>query len=310
MNKVTIKYLTIVIVLLAGCSSNNPQAPTNPGQNNSTPIAQTNANRQIKLDTFIVPTPTPLPPTPPPPITPNPTGQCSAHIWANSCSQCCAGLCMSSQNGAAANYLIAVAPGAVPTYNGEPYWCDAKPVIYLYPQEPTITSVKVEVPGTIPISDPLYPPEGWQNILAMPSGDLFYQGRKYKELFYEAAITPSNRPTTGIIVPYEAITQTLLSTAQQLGFNTYESLEFTLFWAPRLQALKSPYILVSVFDPLAKQVIDKVTITPKPDVFIEYIFYFKPLSKPVEIAPLLLPTQPVARYGFTAVEWGGIIDTE
>jgi len=54
--------------------------------------------------------------------------------------------------------------------------------------------------------------------------------------------------------------------------------------------------------------VDKVIITPEPDTFIFFLAYFKPLSQPIQVKPLMLPLEPPKRVGFTAVEWGGTID--
>ena len=63
--------------------------------------------------------------------------------------------------------------------------CGEKPVIYLYPETKTLVDVSVTTAGEIVVSDPLYPSGGWKNVEAYPDGTLYYQGGKYRELFYE-----------------------------------------------------------------------------------------------------------------------------
>ena len=87
-----------------------------------------------------------------------------------------------------------------------------------------------------------------------------------------------------------------------------EQTEFLDWWLPRLRDLNTPYILFSIIDRDEKDRIDKLNISPKPDTLIDFMAYFRPLNKPVDIPPLILPQTPPKRVGFTAVEWGGILD--
>jgi hypothetical protein len=222
------------------------------------------------------------------------TGKCCVEDGpAHSASECCPGIEDEPMTGSALGY---------------PDWCDAKPVIYLYPKQQTTVSVKLTVPGSIVASDPHYPEIGWQHIEAYPSGLFEYQGKHYHELFYEASVTPIDPPTNGIIVPTANLEIELANLTRQLGLLPSEQQEFLHYWLPRLTQLHAPYILVSLFSPEQKDRIDHVDIVPKPDTFLQFILYYKPLSKPLTVHPLLLPTRLPQRQGFTAVEWGGIID--
>jgi uncharacterized protein YegL len=189
-----------------------------------------------------------------------------------------------------------------------PFYCDAKPVIYLYPEKPTKVSVKVTIPGKITVSIPKYEePEGWQNVLAYPDGTLVYQGKKYSELFYETIQARTEPPRNGWAVKATDLNRKLTEITSSLGLNSKEQGEFLAYWLPRLKDLDKPYIFVSFFDPLIKDSVDKVDITPKPDNFIQFIMYFKGLDRNQKINPPAYPIVP-QRKGFTAVEWGGILD--
>jgi hypothetical protein len=72
--------------------------------------------------------------------------------------------------------------------------------------------------------------------------------------------------------------------------------------------MNSPYVLFSILDSEEKERIDRVEISPKPDTFIGFIAYFKPVYEKYTPMPLSLPEVPPARVGYTAVEWGGTID--
>lgn len=187
-------------------------------------------------------------------------------------------------------------------------WCVAKPVIYLYPEKDTLVDVSIRTPGKIVISNPVYPEDGWQNVLAHPDGTLLYQNHQYAELFYETAPDVVHEPTNGIVIAQNQLPKTLRSIITQLGLTTPEQDEFLSFWLPRLQKLHSPYIFFSILDPLEKERTDHVRISPKPDTMIAFIAFFKPMKTKFSTKPtLLLPKKPERR-GFTAVEWGGTID--
>ncbi|HVT00983.1 MAG TPA: hypothetical protein VHE53_01975, partial [Patescibacteria group bacterium] len=115
------------------------------------------------------------------------------------------------------------------------------------------------------------------------------------------------KPKNGIIIPISNLKQELEGNLYQLGLNDTESKEFVDFWLPKLKALNSKYILFSIIEKNAKEEIDKVLINPEPDTRIEFIAYFKPLNSSINIETLNLPKRP-ERIGFTAVEWGGVID--
>ncbi len=184
--------------------------------------------------------------------------------------------------------------------------CIGKPVIYLYPKEKTIVDVKVETSGKIVVSDPLYPKNGWRNVTAYPDGMLIYKNQKYRELFYETSAGDIKSPEDGIVVKSENIEPVLRDLTNNLGLISSEQEELIDFWQPKLKALNSPYIFISVLDTKEKEKIDRVVINPKPDTMIDFILYFKPLNKLIEVKPLII-REPIKRTGFTAVEWGGTI---
>lgn len=186
-------------------------------------------------------------------------------------------------------------------------WCNAKPVIYLYPTYPMFVDVSLKVPGEVIVSNPLYPQEGWKNVFAYLNGTLWYKGKQYHELYYETSVIPIDSPKQGIVVPVDFLRITLENVTTRLGLLYHEREELLQYWLPRLEELQVSYIFVSFFDPASKDKIDHVDIFPKPDTFIQFIMYFRPLSSPIAVSPLVFPTV-LERKGFTAVEWGGIID--
>jgi hypothetical protein len=152
--------------------------------------------------------------------------------------------------------------GCVPT-SGYGTYCFAKPVIYLYPTFITKVDVSVETTGQIVVSDPLYPKGGWKNVTAHPDGTLYYQNKKYRELFYETNVTDFNKPKNGLIIKSAELDTKLNEYITRLGLTRAdERAEFLDFWLPRLKALNSPYILFSVLDTAEKEKQIKLILIP------------------------------------------------
>lgn len=186
-------------------------------------------------------------------------------------------------------------------------YCLGKPVIYLYPEKPTLVNVTVETAGKIVVSDPFYPAGGWKNVLANPNGKLQYQNREYRELFYETESHALGRPKAGIIMEKNNLDKGLKNFIERLGLTRPdEQREFLDWWIPRLKKIKTDKIFVSILETEEKSRVDSVEISPRPDTFIQFIVYFAPLSDNETIIPLTLPPTP-QRNGFTAIEWGGVI---
>ena len=268
-------------------------------------------------------TPTPVPPTP----TPVPSAGCFADSCQPVGDECtCPDLHLTCENGKCVKVDLDKSGSAFKTYtcaqvdqNG---WCSicpggmngtfciGKPVIYLYPEQPILVDVKVTPEENIFVSDPHYPTCGWKNVLAHPNGTLVYQNKQYRELFYESNTQTINRPKTGVIIDKQNLKTELLDFIEKLGLTRKdEQQEFLDWWTPKLQTLKTDRIFVSVLEKDEKARVDNVSISPKPDTFIQFIVYFAPLLDNETVKPLVLPEAP-KRVGFTAIEWGGVVDTD
>ena len=69
---------------------------------------------------------------------------------------------------------------------------DAKPVIYLYPEEDTVCSVTLELNGKFTCTYPAYGEDGWRNFVASPDGTLtFPDGKQYYCLYWEGVTDKS-----------------------------------------------------------------------------------------------------------------------
>ncbi|HUQ85689.1 MAG TPA: hypothetical protein VM077_05155 [Candidatus Limnocylindrales bacterium] len=299
-----------------------------------TPILQNTdtdpGKKNLQLYTFGFTTPAPT--TPPLPTQPPTNQTCQTQIKPPTCTTCTHGesmLCKESEptctgSGGIYNlmgwyeppytcaYIETVNKAGFDQKKNDPNCveaCIAKPVIYLYPLIPTFVDVAVKVPGKIFISDPLYPEGGWKNVLANPDGSLLYKNKQYKELFFESDVDKVNPPNNGMVIAKKDLKSKLTEFTTRLGLKGIEQEEFLEYWLPELYKLDAPLVLFSIIDPVEKERIDHVEITPKPDTFIAFLAYFKPLKTyPTNLKPLVLPEKPPLRIGYTAVEWGGTID--
>ncbi len=175
-----------------------------------------------------------------------------------------------------------------------------KPVIYLYPEQPT--QVTVRLGARIRVSDPTYQ-NGWK-VLAMPNGQLKLDGRSYPYLFWEGlgnGVYPAI--TSGIVVKRVDLHQTLINQMTQLGLNSQEQTDFMDFWWPRMP--NKPYVRLTWLGTTEMNRLAPLSVNPKPATMIRVFLDFDGLDQPIELQPQKLWAPQ--RRGFTLVEWGGLL---
>lgn len=178
--------------------------------------------------------------------------------------------------------------------------CDAKPVIYLYPEQETAVTVELDYDGTLTTTYPVYE-NGW-NVLAQPDGTLIdpETGREYYCLFWEGMPDWDYDFSQGFCVAGADTRAFLEEALAELGLTEQEANEFLIYWLPQLEG--NAYNLLS-FQQEAYSDHARLTITPEPDSILRVFLAWKALEEPVEIAPQHL--ESFQREGFTVVEWGG-----
>ena len=177
---------------------------------------------------------------------------------------------------------------------------DMKPVIYLYPQQPTQVSVKLDYAGEFTCTYPEYG-DGW-TVTAYPDGRLYNHadGREYTTLFWEGRSQVEYDMREGFVVSSEDTAAFLEEKLEFWGLNVKERNEFILYWLPQLQ--QNPYNLIC-FQQDAYTQAAKLYLDPEPDSLIRVFMTYQALQEPVSV-----PEQNLARSersGFTVVEWGG-----
>ena len=199
--------------------------------------------------------------------------------------------------------LAACLLAAALTGCGDPDWGGvpaAKPVIYLYPEEETQVSVRLDFDGQLTSTYPSYE-DGW-TVDASPDGTLTdpATGRQYYCLFWEGIIPTEYDFSTGFCVAGENTAAFLEDALADLGLTEKEANEFIIYWLPKME--HNPYNLIS-FQTEAYTDSAMLTIDPAPDTLIRVFMAWQGLDQPVEVEPQTLTARD--RTGFTAVEWGG-----
>lgn len=182
-----------------------------------------------------------------------------------------------------------------------------KPAIYLYPETESKVHVRVDPVGPFTYTTPLYTPGGW-SVTARPNGTIISNNTEFPYLYYEADI-PSlliAKPQVGFSVKGQDVKSFLLELLPKLSLNTKETQEMADYWQKALPT--SPYYFVGIIPDSTLDSIAPLSIQPKPDTVIRVALYFQK-SETVELVkpPILTP---VARTGFSVVEWGGILKTD
>ena len=179
---------------------------------------------------------------------------------------------------------------------------DAKPIIYLYPEQETEIEVKLGKPEKISCSYPKYD-NSWK-VKASPNGDLvdLKTGTNLYALYWEGKEDEKTKEVKeGFVVKGENTAQFLEEKLEMLGLNDKERNEFIIYWLPKLEKNKYNLIRFQTQEEIEEDM--PLEITPKPDTVIRVMMEYKGLEKPIEIQEQKLQTPK--RTGYVAVEWGG-----
>lgn len=172
----------------------------------------------------------------------------------------------------------------------------AKPVVYLYPEEETQVTVKLDYAGELTCTYPAYN-DGW-TVIASPDGTLTDgEGQTYSYLYWEGKDNVEYDFSQGACVAGEDTAAFLEDALSQLGLTRREVI---VYWLPQME--ENPYNLIA-FQSDAYTEAAQLAITPTPDTVLRVFMAWKPLEEPVELPPQELAGPE--RSGFTVVEWGG-----
>lgn len=178
-----------------------------------------------------------------------------------------------------------------------------KPVIYLYPEEDTVCSVKVNLDGILTCTYPEHGENGWQNFTAKSDGTLIFpDGSEYYCLYWEGLANIDADFSEGFCVKASDTASFLKETLAEIGLTQREANEFIIYWLPFLQ--KNEYNIIS-FQYESYISVAELEINPVPDSLLRVYMVAKPVDSYVEITEQTF--DGFERKGFTVVEWGGSI---
>lgn len=177
-----------------------------------------------------------------------------------------------------------------------------KPVIYLYPEQETQVSVRLDYDGTLTSTYPAYKDgEGWKDLTVLPDGTIYgADGREYYCLFWEGKGNERYDFSSGFCVRGEDTEAFLEEMLREIGLTAREANEFIIFWLPRMQ--HHAYNVIS-FQTDVYTDSARLTVTPEPDSVLRVFMAYYASETPVDIKPQAF--EGFERHGFTVVEWGG-----
>lgn len=178
---------------------------------------------------------------------------------------------------------------------------EAKPIIYLYPEEEQEVTVILGKTENLICTYPKYE-DSW-NVIAKPNGDLvdIKTGRNLYALYWEGVDSNAEVKKDGFVVKGEDSIKFLEEKLTILGLNEREAEEFIVYWLPKLEANKYNYIRFETKEEIEEDM--PFIIEPTPTTVIRIAMNFKGLDEYMEVEEQEL-VAPV-RKGFTVVEWGG-----
>ena len=174
-----------------------------------------------------------------------------------------------------------------------------KPVVYLYPEQTTEVSVRLDLKGKLTTTYPKYE-NGWK-VTASPDGTLRdAKGMTYNYLYWEAESRVDYDFSKGFCVKGSETAQFLEKALAELGLNRREANEFIVYWLPLME--QNDYNVIT-FQTDAYTENAKLIVDPAPDTLIRAFMAWYGSDNYVEIPEQKLSAP--SRSGFTVVEWGG-----
>lgn len=177
----------------------------------------------------------------------------------------------------------------------------AKPVIYLYPKQPTNVAVTLGYPSKyLTYTYPIYQ-NGWR-VRADPDGTLtnLKDGSQHYYLFWEGDKKVDWDLSEGFVIKGSDTEVFLREKLAYMGLTPREYNDFITYWVPEM--CHNPYNLIS-FSTEQYEALAPLSVTPAPDSILRVHMVYKGLEQPVKVFPQTLVTWQ--RTGFAVVEWGG-----
>ena len=177
----------------------------------------------------------------------------------------------------------------------------AKPVLYLYPTEKTNIKVTFEHPEYLTTTYPKY--NSLWDVVAYPNGDLYDKdGKYYYALYWDEKRYSEVTFNEGFYVEAAYAINFLEEKLTTIGLNQRERNEFIMYWLPILEKNEKSIVYFELTK--ERESNNKLIINPTPDSLLRVNIHIKKVEQKTNIKEQKLNT--FKRFGFTAVEWGGM----
>lgn len=182
-----------------------------------------------------------------------------------------------------------------------------KPVIYLYPEQKTDITVKLDYKWKLIADYPKYDETiKWWEVTAYPDSTIINKAdnKEYSYLFWEWM--PNEKIDWNIdkwfVVKWSETREFLQVILPKIWLTPREYNEFIVYWYPILQNNRYNLIHFAWIQYTEHAPLETV---PKYDSILRVFMVAKPLDKPIEIEAQVFPK--FERKWFTVVEWGGSV---
>lgn len=170
--------------------------------------------------------------------------------------------------------------------------------LYLYGEEGKRVQVKVNT--TVYNAKPAFSHS--INAVLGKNGSFSIDNQTYKSISYDyvPAFVPKNRPVKGSLLAKSDLVSELQKYAKAVGLNEQETTDLIEYGKTNIT---SPYVFLSFFDQKTSEQILPLSFEPKPDNYLNVVFYFKQYDyhPTFAVQPPVFP-EPIKRDGFTAIE--------
>lgn len=176
--------------------------------------------------------------------------------------------------------------------------------LYLYGKQGT--SVNIKVNSYVYSSDPLYDEKTGYNVTILDNGRMKVNGKVYDRINYDYLSRKVSPPEYGTVASLDKLKKTLIYYSQNLGLNQKETDDLIEFGKKNVT---STFIFISFYNQQTSEKILPLEFTPKPDTYINIVFYFKEYNQKPSIKPQFpIFKTPLQRTGLTAVEISEILE--
>ncbi|MEO5644565.1 MAG: hypothetical protein ABIQ40_17935 [Bacteroidia bacterium] len=181
--------------------------------------------------------------------------------------------------------------------------CD-KPVIYVYPQDTTQVSIRLDLKGVLGFTYPNYD-IGW-NFTADPDGTIHMNDKKYHYLFWDGTTAIDNNSiewNEGFIVERDSLVPFFEEQLKLMGLNSKEAEDYITYWCPRMVANDKNYIHFMFNEEYNEYA--GLNVNPAPDKMFRVFMLWSKSEENVNTNVVPQSIETFERSGFTIVEWGG-----